>query len=174
MLYICKGQSRKRLTLSCCRFYSAQELFKISREQGKNTLLWLEYGPNLYQVIMTDSELRFACCLVEGDIDSTFTDEDRKLHIDQVADMAHTDACEMSVSRGARKRNNRPKDTERKRTLYKLADNPVVAADHGGTDSDDAEAHTDKSPTLRDDSNASSAKPRLSTRDVTHPLSCVK
>lgn len=125
MMHICKGHARRRLTLLCSRFYTSHELFKLSREQGRSTPLYLEFGPNLYHPINTDSELRFVCSLLEGEIEASFSEDERCMNIDQVADIAHTDAYEQCVYRGARKRGPRPKETDNRRRLLK---GPVVAA----------------------------------------------
>ena len=98
----------------CSRFYTTHELFKIAREQGKYQTLCIEYGPNLFQPIYSDTELRFVCSLLEGEIEANFTDDERQMNADIVADTAHTDACE-GVLRGVRKKNHRAKDPERRR-----------------------------------------------------------
>jgi hypothetical protein len=103
----------------CSRFYTAHELFKIAREQGRYQNLCMEFGPNLYQPIHSDNDLRFVCCLLEGEIEANFTDDERWMNADMVADTAHTDACEHGMHRGARKKNHRTKDPERRRTLPK-------------------------------------------------------
>jgi hypothetical protein len=109
-MFICKGQKNKRVVLACTRFYSTDELFKIAREPNKQTPLWLEYGPNLYQEIKSDTELRFACALMEGDIDSNQTDEDREQHKRDVRDAADTVSLEIAMKcRKPRVKNTEPK-----------------------------------------------------------------
>ena len=133
MLHICTGPTRKRLTLMCSRFYSAHELFKVAREQGKHQNLYFEFGSNLYQPIYSDTELRFVCCLLEGEIEAHFPDDERRMNDDIVADTAHTDACEQGMLRGARKKNHRAKDPDRRRTLAKsiTAAHPAGVVAHG-------------------------------------------
>ena len=94
MLFLCKGSSRKRIILACSRFYSSTELFKIARESNRNTPLYLEYGPNLYQPIINDNELRFVCQLLEGDIASYMSPEDCEANRLCVLDSAHTSEYE--------------------------------------------------------------------------------
>lgn len=60
------------------------------RRFDKAVPIWLEYGPNLYQPINNDCELKFACHLIEGDIESTMSDADREQHQRDLADYAHT------------------------------------------------------------------------------------
>jgi hypothetical protein len=132
MLHICKGYARKRLTLLCSRFYSAQELFKLAREQGRNTVLFLEFGPNLYHPIHTDTELRFVCSMMEGEIEASFPDDERRMNVEQVADMAHTEAFEQAMFRGTRKRSQRPKDPDRRKTLHKGVGDAADLADGVG------------------------------------------
>jgi hypothetical protein len=109
-MFICKGQKNKRLVLACTRFYSAAELFRMSREPNKQTLLWLEYGPNLYQEIKNDTELKFACAMMEGDIESNQSEEDREQHKRDVRDAHETQEFEFSLkSRRTRVKNIEPK-----------------------------------------------------------------
>jgi hypothetical protein len=109
MLTICIGRSRQRLRLQCTRFYTQGELFKMTREQGKNSSIWFEYGPNLYQPINNDYELRFVCQIIEGDIDSYMPDEDREHNKRDLEDIAHTHAFDARVrkQRGTHSRNKR-------------------------------------------------------------------
>jgi hypothetical protein len=97
MMNICLGPSRKRITLQCTRFYTQGELFKLTRDQSRNSTVWLEYGPNLYQPIKNDYELRFACQMMEGEIDSYMPQEDREQNSRDVADAIHTHSYEMSI-----------------------------------------------------------------------------
>jgi len=135
MLHICKGPARKRLTLMCARFYSAQELFKIAREQGKHTNVYVEFGPNLYQPIHSDIELRFVCSLLEGEIEANFSDDERKLNTAQNDDTDHTDYCNQSILRSARKKSHRAKDPDRRRTPAKSSTaatlHPASVVAHG-------------------------------------------
>jgi hypothetical protein len=101
MLTICIGPSRKRLQLQCTRFYTQAELFKMTREQSRNSSVWFEYGPNLYQPINSDSDLRFVCNVLEGDINSYMSCEDREQNKRDVADAVHTQSFEHSI-RGRR------------------------------------------------------------------------
>jgi hypothetical protein len=103
MLNICIGPSRKRIQLECTRFYTHGELFKITREKSRNSTIWFEYGPNLYQPINTDQELRFCCHMLEGDIDSCMSEEDREQNRRDLADTVHTNSFENSL-RGRRPR----------------------------------------------------------------------
>jgi hypothetical protein len=103
MLNICIGPSRKRIQLDCSRFYTHTELFRITREQSRNSTTWFEYGPNLYQPINTDQELRFVCNIIEGDIDSFMSDEDREQNRRDLSETAHTHQYENSL-RGRRPR----------------------------------------------------------------------
>jgi hypothetical protein len=107
MLTICIGRSRKRLTLLCSRFYTHTELFKMTRDQSKNSSIWFEYGPNLYQPINNDHELRFVCQIIEGDIDSFMSDEDREQNRLDLEDAAHTQMLDSRVrkQRGVHIRN---------------------------------------------------------------------
>ena len=97
IMNICIGQSRKRITLQSTRFYTQGELFKLTRDQSRNSTVWLEYGPNLYQPIKTDHELRFTCQMMEGEIDSYMPQEDREQNNRDVADAIHTHNYEMSI-----------------------------------------------------------------------------
>jgi hypothetical protein len=56
MVYICHGYNRKRLVLDCSRFYSREELFRISRDQHKGQHLSLEYTSGLYQPLSCDRQ----------------------------------------------------------------------------------------------------------------------
>ncbi|KAJ1478114.1 hypothetical protein T484DRAFT_1749755 [Baffinella frigidus] len=94
MFYLCKGNGRKRITLSCSRFYSHEELFRLVRTSNKSIPIWFEYGPNLYQHINNDCELRFACQMVQGDIESNLPIEDYEQHKLDLLDYAHTTECE--------------------------------------------------------------------------------
>jgi hypothetical protein len=107
MLTICIGKSRKRLTLMCSRFYTHAELFKMTRDQSKDSSIWFEYGPNLYQPINNDHELRFVCQIIEGDIDSFMSEEDREQNRRDLEDAAHTQNCDprMRKQRGSHSRN---------------------------------------------------------------------
>lgn len=97
MLNICIGQRRTRIKLNCTRFYTHAELFTMTREQGRNSSIWFEYGPNLYQPIYTDQELRFVCHVMEGEIDSYMSEEDRDQNKRDLEDTAHTHSFEMSI-----------------------------------------------------------------------------
>jgi hypothetical protein len=97
MLTICFGASRKRLKLQCTRFYTHGELFRMTREQSRNSSVWFEYGPNLYEPIQNDIELRFVCHMIEGDIDSFQSDQDREQNKRDLADLAHTNSYEASM-----------------------------------------------------------------------------
>ena len=119
------------MTLLCSRFYTTHELFKIAREQGKHLNLYVEFGPNLYQPIHSDTELRFVCCLLEGEIEANFTDEERQMNEEQVADTAHTDAYDQCVLRGVRKKPPRLKgDPDRRRTLLPKGSTAGPATPH--------------------------------------------
>jgi hypothetical protein len=96
MFYLCKGHSKKRLVLSCTRFYSQEELYRMTRELPKSIPTWLEYGPNMYQRINNDCELRFACSMVQGDIESNLPVEDYEQHKLDQQDYIHTNECENS------------------------------------------------------------------------------
>jgi hypothetical protein len=91
------GAARKRIELMSTRFYTHGELFRMTREQGRNTTIWFEYGPNLYQQVNSDAELRFVCHILEGDIDSFQSDNDREQNKRDVADALHTQSYEASV-----------------------------------------------------------------------------
>lgn len=97
MLSICIGASRKRLELNCSRFYTHGELFKMAREQGRNSPIYFEYGPNLYQPINSDTELRFVCHVLEGDIDSFQSEHDREQNRRDLSDAQHTHSYEASI-----------------------------------------------------------------------------
>ena len=102
MVYICHGYLRKRLVLDCCKFYSKEELFHIARVQHKGAQLSLEYGPNLYQPLSCDVELRFACCMVEAYVSSHQPDEDREADRLQRIEMLHTASFEAKMRRKSR------------------------------------------------------------------------
>jgi hypothetical protein len=66
------------------------ELFHIARRLDKSVLIWIEYGPNMYQPITNDVELRFACQMLEGEIESSMSQEDQEQHKRDLSDYAHT------------------------------------------------------------------------------------
>jgi hypothetical protein len=103
MVYICYGQRHKRLVLDVSRFYSREELFRMSRDCAKGVSLFLEYENGIYAPLSCDVELRFACSLVEGFIRSHQSDEDIDAWRDMLADAAHTLSCE------ARTKQRKPK-----------------------------------------------------------------
>jgi hypothetical protein len=122
MLYLCSGTTRKRLVLSCSRFYSSIELFKLARDAARNnTPLWLEHEANVYQPIHTDAELRFACSMLEGDIEANQPDADREQNARDVADYAHTVDFEASLKRKSR---DRPNGSVKKKLCSKLEELP--------------------------------------------------
>jgi hypothetical protein len=90
MLYLCKGNARKRFQLECTRFYSSTELFQLARKINRSIPIYFEYGPNLYQPINNDTELRFVCLLLEGNIESYMSSDDIELHRLDMLDIAHT------------------------------------------------------------------------------------
>ena len=102
MVYICHGSNHRRLVLDCSRFYSKEELFRISRETQKGKQTFLEYGPNLYQPIVCDTELKLACSMVEGHITSHQSDEDLIEHRRCQMDALHTTQFEAKMKRKAR------------------------------------------------------------------------
>jgi hypothetical protein len=103
MLTLCTGHTRKRIKLDCTRFYSHHELFKKIRDLHKSIPIWFEFGPNLYQSINTDSDLRFACQIVERDIESYMSSEDQEENRRMIIDQAHTKDCEIREARRQRK-----------------------------------------------------------------------
>jgi hypothetical protein len=105
MLTLCTGHARKRIKLECTRFYSHHELFKRMRDLNKSIPIWFEYGPNLYQAINNDTELRFACQIIERDIESYMSVEDQEENRRMIIDQAHTKECEMREARRQRKEN---------------------------------------------------------------------
>lgn len=107
MLNLCTGNSRTRIKIECTRFYSQYELFRTIRLLNKSTPVWLEYGPNLYQPINTDHELRFACQLVEGDIESYMSSEDQEEHRRTILDQVHTREYENMTTRARRPRKDK-------------------------------------------------------------------
>ena len=90
MVHICYGNPRHRIVLDCSRFYSRDEIFRISRDKHKGSQLSLEYETNFYQPIGCDIELRFACALVEQYCASFQSEEDLREHRAGLADAAHT------------------------------------------------------------------------------------
>ena len=123
MVYICHGNLRKRLVLDCTRFYCKEELFRISRDQYKGVQLWLEHGPNLYQHIMCDVELRFACSMSEAYISSHQSDEDIEEHKRCQADAAHTDRFDSRMRRKAR--SSRDNNTSKKKMSSNIEQEPT-------------------------------------------------
>ena len=101
-MYICHGSRHKRLVLDCSRFYSKEELFRISRETHKGKQTFIEYGPNLYQTISCDTELKLACSMVEGYVASHQSDEDFIEHRRCQIDTAHTTQFEARMKRKPR------------------------------------------------------------------------
>jgi hypothetical protein len=87
--------------IDCSRFYSHYEMFNdIRNNLHKSVPIWLEYGPNLYQPINSDTELRFACQMVERDIESHMPIEDQEENRRMVLDQAHTKECEQALRKG--------------------------------------------------------------------------
>ena len=99
IMYICHGYRRKRLVLDCSRFYSREELFHIVRTQHRGSQISLEHGPNLYQILCCDIELRLACSMAEANIASHQSDEDRLAKLECDEDRIHTDACNAKIKR---------------------------------------------------------------------------
>jgi hypothetical protein len=102
MVYICHGYNRKRLVLDCSRFYSREELFRISRDQHKGQPLSLEYTSGLYQPLSCDVELRLACSMVEAYIASHQSDDDLAEHRRCQMDAIHTSSFEAKIRRKPR------------------------------------------------------------------------
>ena len=99
MVYICHGFRHKRFVLDCSRFYSKEELFRISRETQKGAPTFLEYGPNLYQTISCDTELKLACSMAERYIASHQSEEDFLEHQRGQVDAMHTTQYEAKMRR---------------------------------------------------------------------------
>jgi hypothetical protein len=142
MLTICMGAARKRIELMSTRFYTHGELFRMTREQGRNTTIWFEYGPNLYQQVNSDAELRFVCHILEGDIDSFQSDSDREQNKRDVADALHTQSYEASV-RG-RKSVMNSKNTKHNHTCRTTGELPKTK-EHNSSISEDVRIYQSES-----------------------------
>jgi hypothetical protein len=119
MVHICYGNPRHRLVLDCSRFYSRDEIFRITRDKHKSAQLSLEYEDNLYQPIGCDVELRFACAMVEQYCASFQSEEDIQEFRNGLAETAHTLLTE---SRCKRKTKIKPDagvdDDKKKNCIY--------------------------------------------------------
>jgi len=82
----------------------------MSRETQKSAQTFLEYGPNLYQTISCDTELKLACSMVEGYVASHQSDEDFAEHRRCQLDSIHTTQFETKM-----RRKNRTNYDEQKR-----------------------------------------------------------
>jgi hypothetical protein len=109
-MWFCTGPRRTRMRIECTHFYTQYELFK---KFNKSLPVWLEYGPNLYQPVNNETELRFACQMVERDIDSFMSTEDRDEHRLMIADQAHTKEYENSIRPRGKRKNKDSYDTNR-------------------------------------------------------------
>ena len=146
MVYICYGTQRKRLVLDCSRFYGREELFDILREKHKNAPLCMEFGPNLYQPIMCDVELRLVCSIVEKYISSHQSDEDFTEHKLQQIDTTHTIQCEARMRRKPRPRGldqRKPSSSFHYEATGKTREFAVTDPTH---DKDDNSTDTDHAP----------------------------
>jgi hypothetical protein len=112
-MYLCKGYNRSRVVLGCSKFWSSLELFHKMRRLDKSVPIWLEFGDNQYQPIFSDSDLKFACQMIEGDIESNLPEEDYEQHQRDLADYAHTKRYHAERKRGVRV-NDRTKSIEPK------------------------------------------------------------
>ena len=115
-MFLCKGYGRNRINLSCSRFYSTMELFHKMRRLDRSIPIWIEYGPNMYQPITNDTELRFACQMVEGDIESNMPSEDREQHQRDLADYSHTK--DFDFMRRSQKRSSGKKQSAKKISTF--------------------------------------------------------
>jgi hypothetical protein len=102
MLNLCTGGTRKRMNLATSRFYSPEELFNFVMHSYSGSALTLEYGPNLYELIENEHELRFACKLLAHDHASYISDDDYEEHLRCIADSNHTDKYEKQQADSAK------------------------------------------------------------------------
>lgn len=123
MMYLCKGPYKTRIYLMSQRFYCNGEIFRYAREPSRNALLWLEYGPNLYQPIYNDNELRFVCNLLQGVVESNIGDEDHEQYKRDLADQQHTADYEAQVARMHRKTKTRVKDETTRKGIIRMSYN---------------------------------------------------
>ena len=107
MLNLCTGRTRKRMVLATSRFYSPEELFDFVVRSYNGSALTLEYGPNLYELIENEHELRFACKLLAHEHASYISDEDYEEHLRCIADSNHTDKYEKQLTDSAKCRRTR-------------------------------------------------------------------
>lgn len=98
-MFICKGSSRKRVVLESSRFYSPEELFDSVIDAQQRGDISIEYGPNLFEWVETELELKFVCKLIAGDHASYISYEDHEQHARDMEDSAHTEAYEKNLAR---------------------------------------------------------------------------
>lgn len=110
MMYLCKGPYKTRVYLMTSRFHSNGEIFRYAREPSRYTQIWLEYGPNLYQPIYNDNELRFVCNLLQGEVESSLDEKDHEQYKRDLADQQHTADYEAQVARMHRTTKTRVKN----------------------------------------------------------------
>ena len=121
IMYLCKGPYKTRVYLMTGRFHSNGEIFRYAREPSRHTQIWLEYGPNLYQPIYNDNELRFACHLLQGEVESNISDPDHEQYKRDLADQQHTADYEAQVARMHRNTKTRVKSEPTQKGIVRMS-----------------------------------------------------
>jgi hypothetical protein len=100
--------------LATSRFYSPEELFDTVVKTYRSHIVSIEYGPNLYERVEDEHQLRFVCKLVARDHASYIPEQDYIQHIQDTEESAHTDIYEKKLAlirRKPRPRGRKKQDT---------------------------------------------------------------
>ncbi|KAJ1471163.1 hypothetical protein T484DRAFT_1753477 [Baffinella frigidus] len=93
------------------------ELFENVIDAQQRGAISFEYGPDLFEWVETEGELKFVCKLVSADHASYISDADQEQHIRDMEDSAHTELYEKTIARNRnRKTRARGRTVRRKMT----------------------------------------------------------